>query len=126
VARRLGNTRDIARASYISPRVIDHYMEGSVVAYYGERLEEIIAAEQGGLTEGRRGPRGPAEQEAPPRAREGRVSRDAQGGAETVKKAIAMKLIKSPAVRKAAVKALQNKKVRSTITKQVTKRVFGK
>ena len=51
VASRLGNTRDIARASYISPRVIDHYMEGSVVAYYGERLEEIIAAEQGGLTE---------------------------------------------------------------------------
>ncbi len=44
VARRLGNTRDIARASYISPRLIDHYMEGSVVAY--------IAAEQGGLTEG--------------------------------------------------------------------------
>ncbi|QIN82685.1 DNA topoisomerase IB [Rubrobacter tropicus] len=51
VAHRLGNTRDIARASYISPRVIDHYLEGSVVAYYGERLEEIIAAEQGGLTE---------------------------------------------------------------------------
>jgi len=52
VARRLGNTRDIARASYISPRVIDHYMEGSVVAYYGERLEEIIAAEQEDLTKG--------------------------------------------------------------------------
>jgi DNA topoisomerase-1 len=52
VAERLGNTRDIARASYISPRVIDHYMEGSVVAYYGERLDEVIAAEQGGLTEG--------------------------------------------------------------------------
>ena len=51
VAHRLGNTREIARASYVSPRVIDHYMEGSVVAYYGERLEEIIAAEQGGLTE---------------------------------------------------------------------------
>lgn len=51
VAHRLGNTRDIARASYVSPRVIDHYLEGSVVAYYGERLEEIIAAEQGGLTE---------------------------------------------------------------------------
>ncbi|MCA1687006.1 MAG: hypothetical protein LC714_00015 [Actinobacteria bacterium] len=47
-----GNTRDIARASYISPRVIDHYMEGSVVAYYGELVEEIIAAEQGDLTEG--------------------------------------------------------------------------
>lgn len=51
VAHRLGNTRDIARASYISPRVIDHYMEGSVVAYYGEKLEELIVAEQGDLTE---------------------------------------------------------------------------
>lgn len=50
VAHRLGNTRDIARASYISPRVLDHYLEGSVVAYYGERMEEIIAAEQGDLT----------------------------------------------------------------------------
>jgi DNA topoisomerase-1 len=52
VAERLGNTRDIARTSYVSPRVIDHYMEGSVIAYYGELVEEIIAAEQGGLTEG--------------------------------------------------------------------------
>ena len=51
VADRLGNTRDIARASYISPRVIDHYLEGSVVAYSGEHVEEIIAAEQGDLTE---------------------------------------------------------------------------
>src|SRR5918998_674188 len=52
VAKRLGNTRDIARASYISPRIIDHYIEGSVIAYYGEKVEEIIVAEQGGLTEG--------------------------------------------------------------------------
>ncbi len=52
VAERLGNTRDIARTSYISPRVIDHYLEGSVVAYHGEHLEEVIAAEQGDLTEG--------------------------------------------------------------------------
>jgi DNA topoisomerase I len=52
VAYRLGNTRDIARASYISPRVIDHYMEGSVIAYYGEKIEEVIAAEQEDLTEG--------------------------------------------------------------------------
>jgi DNA topoisomerase-1 len=51
VAYSLGNTRDIARASYISPRVIDHYMEGSVIAYYGELIEEIVA-EQEGLTEG--------------------------------------------------------------------------
>jgi DNA topoisomerase-1 len=50
VAERLGNTRDIARSSYISPRVIEHYMEGSVIAYHGERMEEIIAAEQGDLT----------------------------------------------------------------------------
>ncbi len=52
VAKRLGNAQDIARASYISPRLIDHYIEGSVIAYYGELVEEIIAAEQGGLTEG--------------------------------------------------------------------------
>jgi DNA topoisomerase-1 len=51
VAQRLGNTRDIARASYISPRVIDHYMEGSVIAYYGELIEEVVA-QQEGLTEG--------------------------------------------------------------------------
>jgi DNA topoisomerase I len=51
VAQRLGNTRDIARASYISPRVIDHYVEGSVIAYYGELIEEIVA-QQEGLTEG--------------------------------------------------------------------------
>lgn len=51
VAKRLGNTRDIARASYISPRILDHYMEGSVIAYHGELIEEIVA-EQEGLTEG--------------------------------------------------------------------------
>jgi DNA topoisomerase I len=51
VAQRLGNTRDIARASYISPRVIDHYMEGSVVQHHAEQLEEVIAAEQEDLTE---------------------------------------------------------------------------
>ena len=55
VAERLGNTRDIARAPYISPRVIDHYLEGSVVAYHAGHLEEIIVAEQGGLTEGEKG-----------------------------------------------------------------------
>jgi DNA topoisomerase-1 len=51
VANRLGNTRDIARASYISPRIIDHYMEGSVIAHYGEKVEEVIVAEQEDLTE---------------------------------------------------------------------------
>lgn len=51
VAERLGNTRTIARESYVSPRVIEHYLEGSTIAYYGEKVEEIIAAEQGDLTE---------------------------------------------------------------------------
>jgi len=51
VAKRLGNSQDIARASYISPRVIDHYIEGSVIAYYGELVEEIVAGQEG-LTEG--------------------------------------------------------------------------
>jgi DNA topoisomerase I len=51
VAQRLGNTRDIARASYISPRVIHHYLEGSVVEHHAEQLEEIIAAEQEDLTD---------------------------------------------------------------------------
>ena len=30
----------------------DNSLEGSVVAYYDGRLEEMVAAEQGGLTEG--------------------------------------------------------------------------
>ena len=51
VAGRLGNTRDIARASYVSPRIIDHYLEGSVIAYQGEQIEDVIAAEQGNLTD---------------------------------------------------------------------------
>jgi DNA topoisomerase-1 len=51
VAERLGNTRAIARSSYVSPRVIEHYLEGSVIARQAEQLEEVIAAEQGGMTE---------------------------------------------------------------------------
>ncbi len=50
VAERLGNTRDIARSSYVSPRVIEHYLEGAVIARQAERIEEVIAAEQGDLT----------------------------------------------------------------------------
>ncbi len=73
VAQRLGNTRDIARASYISPRVIDHYLEGSVVAYQGERLEEIIAAEQGDLTAGEQAAVGPDQQKTAPGTPQSRV-----------------------------------------------------
>ena len=43
-----------------------------------------------------------------------------------MKKAIALKLIKSPAIRKAALKALKNPKVRGIVTNQVKRRVFGK
>ncbi len=49
--RLLGNTHDIARSSYVRPRVIEHYLEGSVVARQVEQLEEVILAEQGDLTE---------------------------------------------------------------------------
>jgi DNA topoisomerase-1 len=51
VAERLGNTRTIARSSYVSPRVIEHYLEGSVIVCQARQLEEVIVAEQGGLTE---------------------------------------------------------------------------
>lgn len=39
---------------------------------------------------------------------------------------IALKLLKNSTVRKTALKALKNKKVRDAVTKQVTRRVFGK
>lgn len=52
VAERLGNTRAIARSSYVSPRVVEHYLEGSVIARQAEKIEEIILAEQNGLTDG--------------------------------------------------------------------------
>src|SRR5918992_4603323 len=51
VGERLGNTPGISRFSYVSPPVIEHYMEGSVISYYSERIEEVIVAEQGDLTE---------------------------------------------------------------------------
>ncbi len=43
-----------------------------------------------------------------------------------MRKAIALKLVKSPVVRKAAVKALKNPRVRGIVTKQIKRRVFGK
>lgn len=50
VAERLGNTRAIARSSYVNPRVIEHYLEGSVIAGQARQLEQVIIAEQEGLT----------------------------------------------------------------------------
>ncbi len=43
-----------------------------------------------------------------------------------MKKAIALKLIKSKAARKVAIKALQNKKVRQIVVNQAKRRVLGK
>ena len=43
-----------------------------------------------------------------------------------MKKAIALKLLKTSTVRKTAVKALKNPKVRGIVAKQVKRRVFGK
>ncbi len=51
VAERLGNTRAIARSSYVSPRVVEHYQEGSVIARQARQLEQVIVAEQEGLTD---------------------------------------------------------------------------
>lgn len=43
-----------------------------------------------------------------------------------MKKAIALKLIKSKTVRKVAIKALQNKKVRQIVVNQAKRRVLGR
>jgi DNA topoisomerase-1 len=127
VAGRLGNTRDIARASYVSPRIIDHYMEGSVVAYYGERLEEVIAAEQGEPYRGGSGAPGTVEQEAPPRVAQGGLKAGLRPGGQTVNKTqIALKLLKSKRARQIAMKALKNEQVRKVVAKQVSRRLTGK
>jgi hypothetical protein len=43
-----------------------------------------------------------------------------------VKKAIALRLIKSKTARKVAIKALQNKKVRKIVVDQAKRRVLGR
>ena len=43
-----------------------------------------------------------------------------------MKKAIALKLLKSKTARKVAIKALQNKKVRQVVVNQAKRRVLGK
>ena len=45
---------------------------------------------------------------------------------QVVKKAIALKLIKSKTARNVAVKALKNPKVRKIVVKQAKRRVLGK
>ena len=43
-----------------------------------------------------------------------------------MKKAIALKLLKSSTVRKTAMKAMKNPKVRGIVAKQLKRRVFGR
>jgi hypothetical protein len=109
---------------YIGPRVVDQYLEDSVVAFHAEYLDEVIAAEQGDLTEGE-GPPGSAAQGATPRSQRSRVSAYKEER-QIVKKAIAIKLLKSKSARRVAIKALQNKKVRGIVVNLAKRRVLGR
>src|SRR5258708_630689 len=43
VAMHLGNTPAIARASYIDPRVLDHYLSGQTIRAYLRRIDYYLA-----------------------------------------------------------------------------------
>jgi len=34
------------------PQIVDHYLKGAVVAYHARHIDEVIAADQGDLTDG--------------------------------------------------------------------------
>ena len=42
VAKKLGNTPAIAKASYVDPRVIDHYLNGSTIKWYLCRVNTLL------------------------------------------------------------------------------------
>jgi DNA topoisomerase-1 len=42
VAERLGNTPSIAKASYIDPRVIEHYLNGTTIRIYLQQIDTAI------------------------------------------------------------------------------------
>ena len=46
VAKMLGNTPAIARASYVDPRVIDHYLNGSTIKWYLQRIKTAIGEDE--------------------------------------------------------------------------------
>lgn len=50
VAERLGNTRAIARSSYVSPRLLDHYLAGRIIECPTCEFPDTISASQHGLT----------------------------------------------------------------------------
>jgi hypothetical protein len=104
-----------------------HYMEGSVVAYRDERLEEMIAARAGRPDRGGGGAPGAVEQEAPPRVAQCDLEAGRRPGGQTVNKTqIALKLLKSKRARQIAMKALKNEQVRKVVAKQVSRRLTGK
>ena len=92
-----------------------------MIAYYGELVEEIIAAEQGGLPEG---------EEALLKLLKKKPHRESsskppKGGRVVNKGKIALKILKNRWARQVAVKALKNEKVRKVVAKQVSRRLLG-
>ena len=45
VAKRLGNTRSIAKANYIDPRVIDHFSKGVTIKNYIKEVEKELRSD---------------------------------------------------------------------------------
>jgi DNA topoisomerase-1 len=43
VAEMLGNTPAIARASYVDPRIVDHYLNGSTIKWYLSRIHQYLS-----------------------------------------------------------------------------------
>ena len=101
-------------------------MEGSVVAYYGELVEEIIAAEQGGLTEGEKALLELLNKKLCREMRKAAYRPEPKTGGRTMNKTqLALKILKNRRARQIAVRALKNKRVRGVVAKQVSRRLLG-
>ncbi len=93
-----------------------------MVAYYSDRIEEIIVAEQGELTEGEEALLEVLQKKLR-RELASRVENDQPGGTPLNKKNLVLKLLKNPTVRRTLINLLKNRHVRSMIFKQVTRRL---
>ena len=51
VARELGNTAAVARASYVSPAVVEQWRDGRTLEHFRERRLRVVSARTGGLHE---------------------------------------------------------------------------
>ena len=49
VARELGNTPAVTRASYVSPAVVDQYLEGRTIENFRPRHLRVVGAREIGL-----------------------------------------------------------------------------